>query len=217
MFKMSGRAYIAIAALLSIGLVYACQFSSSNGSVDELEPSIALSSHDSAAYMQQGMQLAKQSFLALSGALKSEISANGAPSAVSFCNVHAAGIVDSLEASNRVSIRRTSVKFRNPANAPDSLEQLALAQFQSTMDAGMEPRGQMAIHRGTVRYFQPIFLADACLQCHGGPDQIAPETRAVLAAKYPSDLAVGYEPGQLRGMWSITFHNPGNLHSDDEP
>jgi len=214
---MSRRAYIAVAALLSIALVFACQFSSSNGSLDEKEPPIDLSARDSAAYMQRGMQLAKQSFLALSGALKSEISANGAPSAVSFCNIHASSIVDSLEAANRVIIRRTSTKFRNPSNAPDSLERHTLAQFQRTMDAGIEPRGQIAIHRDTVRYFQPIFLADACLQCHGGPDQIAPETRAVLAEKYPADLAVGYEPGQLRGMWSITFYNPVNLHPDNQP
>lgn len=42
-----------------------------------------------------------------------------------------------------------------------------------------------------------------CLKCHGGAEDIAGGTRAVLAEKYPRDRATGYQLGDLRGMWKI--------------
>jgi hypothetical protein len=31
------------------------------------------------------------------------------------------------------------------------------------------------------------------------------ENQAIIAAKYPEDKATGYQAGDLRGLWHITF------------
>jgi hypothetical protein len=61
---------------------------------------------------------------------------------------------------------------------------------------------------GSVRYFKPIVVQELCLTCHGNKESFSPELKTALKEKYPDDKAVDYRPGDLRGMWSVTFR-PG--------
>lgn len=70
-----------------------------------------------------------------------------------------------------------------------------------------------------VRYFAPILLKSQCLKCHGiiGQD-IKDETYSIIKEHYPNDQAVGYQEGQLRGIWSINFGNIDELEKvEDHP
>jgi len=60
-----------------------------------------------------------------------------------------------------------------------------------------EPQGKY------YRYMKAIPLQDACLKCHGTPENVAPAVTDALAADYPHDKATGYTLGQLRGAFSI--------------
>ena len=63
-----------------------------------------------------------------------------------------------------------------------------------------------------VRYFAPIILKSECLKCHGsvGSD-IKDETYALIKNLYPKDEAVGFQEGELRGIWSLNFGNIDEL------
>jgi hypothetical protein len=98
---------------------------------------------------------------------------------------------------------------RNPANAPDQLQRTLLEQFSSELASGkFTPPLEAAfeIRRGEQverRYMRAIPTEPACLTCHG--KTLAPELAAAIARDYPSDQATGFEPGQLRGAFTVTW------------
>ena len=193
---------------LGLGLMFSCANAPTNSEAENVDSS-ALTASAKAEYRSRGMTITKASFQALSGALQSQMKAGGPSAAVDFCNVHASSLVDSLMQEHGVSIRRTSMRYRNPANAPTALERAYLSRFDSIFETGQEPRGEVVYVEGEVHYFQPIFLSDACLKCHGSVRDIGMETQALLEARYPEDRATGFKPGDLRGMWSLAFEEAG--------
>ena len=60
---------------------------------------------------------------------------------------------------------------------------------------------------GSVNFYAPILLAaPVCLQCHGSAvKDIAPATMAAIKKLYPDDKATGFQLGDLRGLWRVTF------------
>jgi hypothetical protein len=48
----------------------------------------------------------------------------------------------------------------------------------------------------------PITVGSACLGCHGPAASIQPTVKDAIAARYPTDRAVGYAEGDFRGfLW----------------
>jgi hypothetical protein len=57
------------------------------------------------------------------------------------------------------------------------------------------------------RYFSPIKTKSLCISCHGTPgENMTVADYEFINEKYPNDLAINYEPDQLRGIWSISFN-----------
>ena len=57
-----------------------------------------------------------------------------------------------------------------------------------------------------VHFYSPIVTNAMCLQCHGMPgEQVKPVTMAKLQDLYPSDMAIGYNENEVRGIWAIVF------------
>jgi len=149
--------------------------------------------------------------VALSRALVSRVQAalaEGGPAyAIEFCSERAlpitAAVQDSL--AGGLELKRTSLRIRNPANAPDSLERAALTYFQSELEAGrpMPPYHLQQTESGW-RYYKPIVVADFCTACHGPRESLDPAVRRVLAERYPSDQATGYSPGDFRGVIRVS-------------
>lgn len=162
-----------------------------------------------AVYRRQGKEIVKATFAALSSQLKSAMKQGGVPYALTFCNVTAMPITDSLATRYDVDIKRVSMQNRNAENAPDALEESMISSLQKMMVASYEGINMVVLDQDqNPVYVQPIVLGDQCLQCHGkiGTD-ITAANYEIIQSLYPDDKATGYRSGDLRGIWRIKFNN----------
>ncbi len=172
-------------------------------------PVMAEEAAEAAAWIVQSRNLADR----LGGELKAElgraIKTGGPVAAIDVCRSRAPAIAARLSAESGTSLGRTALRVRNPANAPDELQRAVLEQFQAELaSGGFEGPLEAAfeINRGgrvERRYMRAIVTDPVCLTCHGG--SLAPEIAAAIAQAYPSDRAVGFEPGQLRGAFTVAW------------
>ena len=141
--------------------------------------------------------------------LVAAIKAGGAVAAVGVCRTIAPAIAEDKSRTYRVKVGRTSLKVRNPANAPDEFERQVLEEFVRKIDAGADPASLE--HAETVaqgdervfRYMKAIpTAAEPCLTCHGS--SLRPELKAEILRLYPNDQATGFKPGELRGAFTVT-------------
>ena len=149
---------------------------------------------------------------ALQEQLMSSMAAGGPIAAIEVCKIAAPEIAAMASDAHGWSIRRTSLKLRNPANAPDPWELAMLRGFEARRAAGEDPvtldHAEFVIGDGrrTFRYMKAIGTQPVCTVCHG--TSIAPEVAAALDALYPDDRARGFEVGDIRGAFSITQPAP---------
>jgi Protein of unknown function (DUF3365) len=157
-------------------------------------------------FIAQADSLISATFDTLKRSLQKAIGENNYEEAIAFCNAAASPLTNTY-VSDEITIRRTTDKYRNASNAPDSMEQRILAAFQQSKN------NQEAItpvfeddKQGKYHYFKPIILQAMCLNCHGSKtDQIQPAVWQSIQQKYPADLAYNYKEGDLRGMWHVVF------------
>ena len=160
------------------------------------------------------LEEARQLVATFGDRLKRELMAGlekGGPEAIAVCHTRAPALAKEA-ASGGWQVGRTSLKLRNPDNAPDEweksvLEELA-AEAAAKKDAGTEnsaatsERWKIVDHDGrrTFRYMKAITTAPLCVTCHGEPSG---EIAEALDRLYPSDQARGYHPGELRGAFTL--------------
>ncbi|MDA3942882.1 MAG: DUF3365 domain-containing protein [Bacteroidetes bacterium] len=162
-------------------------------------------------YREQGKTIVKATFKALSAQLKSALQQEGVPFALSFCNVAALPITDSLAKLYQVDIKRVSLRNRNPDNAPTAMEKSLLQSIDKLAVASYDGLTMVVRDQDENPVFvQPIVVADNCLQCHGNvKTQIGETNYELIKSLYPNDLATGYQVGDLRGIWRVRFsENP---------
>ncbi len=150
----------------------------------------------------QGNAIAKASFKALSGKLKGAVQSGGIASAIQYCNVHAIPLTDSLSRVYNTEIQRVSDRNRNSVNALSASDSVVFADFQANpnQDSKVMKYGE------NILFYKPILLKPLCLNCHGELGKTLPEAnQKVITELYPEDKAVGYQIGELRGMWKIRF------------
>ena len=104
-------------------------------------------------------------------------------------------------------LKQTSLKIRNPSNAPDEWEKKVLGLMDSPKYTNGDGFGEVMGTSGNkiYRYIKPIYVEKACLQCHGKKEGLRPEIRQFLEMRYPYDQAFGYKEGDLRGGISIVL------------
>jgi Protein of unknown function (DUF3365) len=109
----------------------------------------------------------------------------------------------------KVFVKRTSLRVRNPANAPDAVERRALKKLAALHGRSGAPTHLLEREQrpaGAVyRLFVPIRMVGLCAKCHGPAAGLSPAVQAVLQKRYPTDQATGYQAGDLRGMFSVTI------------
>ena len=149
---------------------------------------------------------------ALQERLMSAMADGGPTAAIEACKIAAPEIAAMASDAQGWSIRRTSLKLRNHANAPDAWELSVLHEFEARKEAGEDPttldRAEFVVRDGqwTFRYMKAIATQPVCTLCHG--TAIAPGTAAALDALYPEDRARGFAVGDIRGAFSITQPAP---------
>ncbi|MCB9881164.1 MAG: DUF3365 domain-containing protein [Planctomycetes bacterium] len=128
--------------------------------------------------------------------LTAKIEAEGPATAIDVCRKEAPAIAARVAGEHDLRIGRTSWKLRNPDNRAPAWCDALLA------DRPEEGRFSAASD-GTFGVTFPIVLQERCLTCHGNEQQIPPEVRTALDARYPNDTARGFEPGALRGWFWV--------------
>lgn len=138
--------------------------------------------------------------------MKTNMKSGGPLQASKFCTQEAAHIEDKINASyaNGVSVKRVSLKYRNPKNAPTADEKAVLQEIQKNYNNKKAiPKlivKQLSEHRYKV--YKPIFLNKAvCLACHGNTQARNEKAYETIKAKYPHDKAINYKSGDLRGAF----------------
>jgi hypothetical protein len=144
--------------------------------------------------------------------LMAALDSSGPAAALAYCADSAQARTARHQAAG-LHVHRIGTRLRNPANRPDSLEQRLLAALKDAKDRKQMP-GEVietwtdAQGRRMLQYLRPILVAPRCVACHGAREEIDAEVRAVLAARYPEDAAVGYRAGDLRGAVSVRMALP---------
>ncbi len=162
----------------------------------------------SLAHADQAM-VAKKTIKAFGGALKQELvkamKEGGPMNAISTCNIKAPELTMQTNKDSSAKISRTSLKNRNPGNAPNEWQRAVLLKFEQRKAAG-EDVMKMAYSEvvgDEFRFMKAIPTDDVCLKCHGS--NIDPKVTALLDKLYPGDKARGYKKGDIRGAFYITM------------
>ena len=157
---------------------------------------------------QEGKGVIKQLINTLGGELKKAKEEGGAPAAISVCNTKAADLTEKVARASDWQIARTSLKLRNPENAPDQWEKAVLEQFQSKAGQGANLKtlafSQIVVDdegRKVFRMMKAIPVGEQCLACHGS--KVQPELKAHIIELYPQDRATGFNAGDLRGAFTL--------------
>lgn len=154
--------------------------------------------------------------------LAEELARGGPQGAIAACAAQAQQTTLEEAARHGVSLRRVSLQVRNPADAPDEFERAVLERLAAGALEGSLPAEVAQVTAGPdggpeLRYLRPIVLAPQCLGCHGKVAELAPGVAAVLAQRYPGDLATGYAAGDLRGAFSVRVALPQDLPAGAAP
>lgn len=164
-----------------------------------------------AFYQENGRKITTTAQGVLGKNLVKAIQEKGTEGAISFCKVNAKGITDSVGIMNNVLVKRISDKPRNTANRASEEEKGFIIAFKRQVENQAENQGEIRpilkeMSNDEVYYYSPIITNAMCLQCHGTPEkEILEPVMLTLKTLYPEDKAVGYDAGQVRGMWRIQF------------
>ncbi len=144
--------------------------------------------------------------------LTAEIAKGGPEGAIAVCRDKAPQIAKAASAETGWSIRRVSLRNRNPKAVPDAWERAALEDFDRRAAAGEAPatleRFEVVSEGGqrVYRYMRALPTQALCVNCHGPRDQLSQAVIEQLRQLYPDDKATGYKPGDIRG--AITIRKP---------
>jgi len=148
----------------------------------------------------------------LVGEVKKAMQEGGPIGAIRTCSQKALSLTNEVEreVNHGIKIKRTSIKFRNPSNAPDKYEIEALKYFEeSYKKTGELPKYyiQKVEKDGKTyyRYYKPLVVKSFCLTCHGNEESMAKSVRDEIKRIYPNDMAVGYEVGDFRGAIRVSI------------
>lgn len=157
---------------------------------------------------QKAMTVIAATFKTLSGRLGQAIQQGGVTAALDICSTQAIPLTEASGKKFGVTVARVSHKPRNLNNSANTEELgiiknyvAALAKSQPIKPVVLEKVGQAPIVYAPILLVMPV-----CLKCHGAVNsQIQPKDYAQIRKLYPQDQAVGFNMGELRGLWKVTF------------
>ena len=160
-------------------------------------------------YTKKGKEIAQATMKELGVNLIKQMKLGGPQVAVPFCNVAAYPLTDKIAKKYNVKIKRTSHKIRNQKNSPNQQEKRVLKAYLEALNKKepLKPVAQKEEDK-KIHYYAPIIIQQKCLACHGILEkEVTKKTDSTIKTFYPKDKATGFEVGDLRGIWSITFND----------
>lgn len=132
--------------------------------------------------------------------------------AVEVCSKKAIDLTEKIEREigKGIDIKRTSLRYRNPKNAPDKFEREALRYFEN-FEKEKKPLPKYYIQKVKIdgktyyRFYKPLKVLPICLTCHGKLQDMDPKLQTKLMKLYPGDQAVNYEEGDFRGVVRVSI------------
>jgi hypothetical protein len=110
-----------------------------------------------------------------------------------------------------VALKRTSLRLRDPANAPDEADLLALNKVRRSIANGVQPprlllqNVELPGGRKEMRAYRPVPVGKNCVACHGPAEDMSVELRDLIKKRYPEDEAIGYALGEWRGLIRVSI------------
>jgi signal transduction histidine kinase len=83
----------------------------------------------------------------------------------------------------------TSLKLMNPENAPDEFETKALKAFESKQAVDASTIEKMGSSSYYYRYIAPLYVENACLECHNRQGYKVGDVRGAISVSIPMDYA----------------------------
>jgi hypothetical protein len=139
--------------------------------------------------------------------LRQAMEQGGPRKAIDVCRNEAQVISKRVSAEQGITIGRTSHRLRNPVTAPPAWARDIVEAAAGRQAADVEPQViDLGNRYGVLR---PIGTAETCTRCHGPSDAVRREIGDLLSQSYPSDQAVGFAVGDLRGWgWAEVPKTP---------
>jgi hypothetical protein len=167
----------------------------------------ALADDNLKAHVAEGKGVIKAFFGDLKGELVKGMKGHGPVKTISTCQTVAPQLSEAHSQMSGWEVGRTSLKVRNPDNAPDAWETAVLNEFETRKAAGEDPKKISKaefVEEGGRKYFRmmkAIPTAEVCTKCHGS--ELAEPVTAKLNELYPEDKATGFKVGDLRGAFTL--------------
>jgi len=138
--------------------------------------------------------------------MKKNMKKGGALQAAKFCSNKATDIEKDINTKYKkgISVKRISLKYRNPDNAPVDDEKIILEQIQRDFNNGKKIPKMIVkqISKNEYKVYKPIFLEKkVCLKCHGDIQHRNKKAYKIIKSKYQNDKAIDYKAGDFRGAF----------------
>jgi hypothetical protein len=160
-----------------------------------------------AAVVKTGNAASQLLLKTLGGNLKKHMKAGGPADALQFCSTKAAELTAKVDnqLGKNVSVKRVTLKPRNPANEATGDEKAVLEALETLHANHVRlPRHLVEKTQSGYKYYKPLLInKPVCLKCHGS--NIDPALKAKIDKTYPTDKATGYKMGDLRGAIVVTI------------
>lgn len=201
----------AAALILALGYAGLASEAPAAGSAAQPPPPV-ISTHADSLALLTARRVVKALGQDLMSTLMTTLERGGPAHAIFFC-ADSAQVRTARYQRDGLYVRRVSTRYRNPANAPDSLEAAALKLLAERHAAKDLPSDLTEVRKAadgtrTLHYIVPIVLSPPCLACHGPADDLAPDVRETILLRYPKDAATGFRAGDLRGAFSVRLRMP---------
>jgi hypothetical protein len=133
--------------------------------------------------------------------LSAEVHKHGFGGALDTCEQAAADVARRVAREQGFPIGRTSSRLRNQSNSPRPWAAPIVDQYAGKRAAAASG---FAVDLGNrIGLLRPITTVGVCVGCHGPSERLDANVRAILKKRYPTDRAVGFAAGDLRGwMWA---------------
>lgn len=141
--------------------------------------------------------------------MKKHMADGGVIGAFDFCSDEAYTLTESVNKTlpNGITTKRISLKYRNPANAPQEDEAKILESIEGLKKSNVVLPEYFIeqVDANKYKYYKPIVINDkACLKCHGKPSKNI-DLRRAISNRYPIDKAKNYEMDDVRGAVVVTI------------
>jgi hypothetical protein len=129
--------------------------------------------------------------------LKAKLQEGNISKAIQFCASNGLPITHKVDEQlgENISIKRISLKNRNPKNVATDAEEKILELMAEKGSPILTKAGE-----NTYKYYHPVKIAKpVCLKCHGKGEDMPEVARKTIHSLFPKDKATGYSMGDLRG------------------